>query len=236
MTTSPSDPLPQTGSGKSQKTPREEGSGPGSSEKQGGDDIIVFYCPSGHKLNAPSRLQGKPGQCPHCGEKFRIPSYEEDQIEEAVEEIAEDEPAAAGAPPGQLTDIEDIEEFPETHEEIEEIQDEIVDIDVEADIEELPVAAEAGGLPGFVGPGHALAQVFSRLWNRRGEEGTVDVYLAEGELLSPEFFSPQLSQTTHAVFADLMDDGTYTVTSVPWDSVTRAVLKKVDGLPDGLFH
>jgi hypothetical protein len=235
MTNSPSDPLPQTGSAKSQQTPGEEGSGSGPRDK-GGDDIIVFYCPSGHKLNAPSRLQGKPGQCPHCGEKFRIPSYEEDQIEEAVEEIAEDDHPAAGPPLGGITDIEDIEEFPETHEEIEEIQDEIVDIDVEADVEEVPIAPEAAGLAGLAAAGHAMADIFARLWNRRGEEGTVDVYLEGGELLSPEFFSPQLSQTTHAVFAELADDGTYTVVSVPWDSVTRAVLKKVEGLPDGLFQ
>jgi len=87
MATPSSDALPQSGSGKSQKTPGEEGSG-SASPQQSGDDIIVFYCPSGHKLNAPSRLQGKPGQCPHCGEKFSIPSYEDDQVEEPVEEVA----------------------------------------------------------------------------------------------------------------------------------------------------
>ena len=36
---------------------------PGSAAAEGStSDIIVFYCPSGHKLNAPARLQGKAGQ------------------------------------------------------------------------------------------------------------------------------------------------------------------------------
>ena len=42
--------------------------------KSGG--TIAFLCPNGHKLTGPRTLQGKAGQCPHCGSKFRIPSYE----------------------------------------------------------------------------------------------------------------------------------------------------------------
>ncbi|MDW8039353.1 MAG: hypothetical protein RMI90_15135 [Thermoguttaceae bacterium] len=38
---------------------------------------IEFLCPNGHRLFGPARLQGRPGQCPECGAKFRIPSYEE---------------------------------------------------------------------------------------------------------------------------------------------------------------
>jgi hypothetical protein len=36
-------------------------------------DLIAFLCPSGHKLTGPSKLAGKLGQCPHCGQKFQIP-------------------------------------------------------------------------------------------------------------------------------------------------------------------
>ena len=41
------------------------------------DDSIAFLCPNGHKLNGPAAMQGKPGQCPHCKERFIIPDYEE---------------------------------------------------------------------------------------------------------------------------------------------------------------
>ncbi len=38
---------------------------------------IVFLCPNGHKLNAPRKMQGHAGKCPHCGAKFRIPLADE---------------------------------------------------------------------------------------------------------------------------------------------------------------
>src|SRR6266700_2897485 len=41
------------------------------------EDSIVFLCPNGHKLNAPRRMQGHAGKCPHCGAKFRIPYVDE---------------------------------------------------------------------------------------------------------------------------------------------------------------
>jgi hypothetical protein len=213
---------------------------PGSAAAEGStSDIIVFYCPSGHKLNAPARLQGKAGQCPHCGEKFQIPSYEEDQIEEAVEEVDDDDMLpASGSVQQQLAELEEIEEFPETHEELDEIQDEIVDINVEADFDELPLADEVDGVVGPATPrrDHPLGQAFAKLWDQRSEDSSVDLYLAEGELLSPDFFSPQLSQSSHAVFAERVDDGTYNVISVPWETVKKAVITKVDKLPEGLFH
>ncbi len=53
-----------------------------------GDDEIEFLCPNGHRLHGPSSLQGQPGQCPDCGSRFRIPSYDEvpDEGEETPEE------------------------------------------------------------------------------------------------------------------------------------------------------
>lgn len=40
-------------------------------------DLIAFLCPSGHKLTGPSKLAGKLGQCPHCGQKFQIPPLDD---------------------------------------------------------------------------------------------------------------------------------------------------------------
>src|SRR5215204_3661439 len=45
-------------------------------------DLFVFLCPNGHKLNGPPSLKGKPGQCPHCGARFRIPSDEDLELPE----------------------------------------------------------------------------------------------------------------------------------------------------------
>ncbi len=51
------------------------------------EEQIEFLCPNGHRLFGPARLQGQPGQCPECGVKFRIPSYDEiDEEEETATE------------------------------------------------------------------------------------------------------------------------------------------------------
>jgi hypothetical protein len=47
--------------------------------EESAEDLIAFLCPNGHRLTGPARLQGKPGECPHCGEKFRIPFIGEPQ-------------------------------------------------------------------------------------------------------------------------------------------------------------
>jgi predicted RNA-binding Zn-ribbon protein involved in translation (DUF1610 family) len=48
------------------------------------ENTIVFLCPNGHRLNAPARLQGQAGQCPHCGAKFLVPAMNDS---ESVEEV-----------------------------------------------------------------------------------------------------------------------------------------------------
>jgi hypothetical protein len=65
---------------------------------------IEFLCPNGHLLHGPASMQGRPGQCPDCGAKFRVPTYDEDE-----DEIAEEEEPLAG--PSEL-EIEVVEDSP----------------------------------------------------------------------------------------------------------------------------
>jgi DNA-directed RNA polymerase subunit RPC12/RpoP len=47
---------------------------------------IEFLCPNGHRLHGPANLQNRPGECPECGSRFRIPTYEDIPEEEGTEQ------------------------------------------------------------------------------------------------------------------------------------------------------
>jgi hypothetical protein len=70
------------------------------------EEIFVFLCPNGHKLNGPPSLKGKLGQCPHCNAKFRIPEDEPEPevIEgaELIDELPPEDEAVEEISPDQL--------------------------------------------------------------------------------------------------------------------------------------
>ena len=45
-----------------------------------------FLCPNGHRLHGPVSLQGRPGECPDCGSRFRVPTYEDIPAGEQIEQ------------------------------------------------------------------------------------------------------------------------------------------------------
>jgi hypothetical protein len=200
------------------------------------EEQIVFLCPNGHKLNGPARMQGKPGQCPECGARFRIPSYEED--EEAAP--GEEEEILTGEVVGDdvvfdATELEEIETIVRSP--FEQFISpgsspngvgEVVD-DAELVTDFVPL------LPEIPGGSHALAGIFALLWQQREHGGAVEMQLKEGELLTPDFYSPELSASTHGVFATKGKDGTFSNTRGRWAGVRRVSLRKTAELPPDLF-
>lgn len=192
-------------------------------------DMIVFLCPNGHKLNGPASLQGRAGQCPHCDAKFQIPTYEDlDAVaEHAAEQTSDIGTTVAEEGSAHFSDSVSVEGFSDA-----------IDMDLDADFEDIPVAEEVLTLP--TGPisdsENALAHIFTHLWNQRGEDGTVELFLKEGDPFRPEFFSIELSHHDYGVFAIKDEDSTFTITTIPWNSIARAVVRQVEELPPGLFE
>lgn len=179
---------------------------------------IEFLCPNGHRLFGPARLQGRPGQCPECGSRFRIPTYEDVSDEEGVESgigLSGGNPpgfpsgeAANAAPDGRLPEIDEIQ----PHREREKATQR--------------AAAERGDV------GHPLARLFSRLWAEKPPGSTVELRLAGGQTIGPDQFAEELSQESHGVFAVREPDGAHTLTVVAWDSIDRVFLRGVRELPE----
>lgn len=178
-----------------------EGSGTGSRPNQ---DIFVFLCPNGHRLNGPSSLRGKLGQCPHCGAKFRIPD----------DDPQDDELEPEGGPGAELVDAP-----PYDADAVEELPDDYIPDEPEPPFEE--------GV-------HPLAHIMNRLWYHKGATGEVEILLNEGEIMSPEHYSPVLSSSDYGVFATREGAG-YSFSVIPWSNVRRLNVHKVEHLPLGAF-
>ena len=186
-----------------------QGSGKG---KLNPADVFVFLCPNGHKLNGPSSLKGKAGQCPHCGAKFRIPDDDDDM--ELPEDDSAEPPATTGS--GQFV-------FPgfDTQENAEEVYEAV---EVEDTLDPPP-----DGI-------HPLSYIVGRLWDRKGDDTELEIFLAEGEIVAPEFYSEVLSIREFGVFGSQDGDGTYSVTIIPWTTVRKIGIRKLPELSDKVFR
>ncbi len=99
-----------------------------------------------------------------------------------------------------------------------------------------PLPAMPTSLSEQLGARHPLSQIVARLWAEREHGGMVELHLAGGTLLAPEWFDEAGSQGAYGLFASQAADGTVTMTVVPWNEVTRVVVRGVVGLPDGMFE
>ena len=224
-------------------------SGIGSTPRPLPANSFYFLCPNGHKLNGPVTLKGKLGQCPHCSSKFLVPEDEpepempQDSDEDLDDDLADNDLADDGEPEYHSVDEEDslYDELPES-----EVEAEILDLPP-VDEQELPNPAD----PDSVGPSeafrhylapelaepefeHPLAEILAKIWESKGEAGEVELLLKDGTTLAPDHYAPQLSKRAFALFATF-DGVSYSMLALPWKSIQRMTLNKIDALPSELF-
>jgi len=220
--------------GSSPSTPNASGSGTKNVPLPPGH--ILFLCPNGHRLNGPASLAGKAGQCPHCGAKFRIPAADESS-----------EPESHPEEEAELTLDHDTDEH-ESDLELEELGEEenIDELSGEEYYEDHPAEEPSVdfGLEGVepadtgspASSGNNWGRLFHALWSEKSTGSEVDVYLADGTKLTPQWFSKSHSQGGQGVFAARDTEGAYTVTAVAWESVIRVDVRHVIDLPDSMFE
>jgi len=187
---------------------------------------IVFLCPNGHRLNGPARLAGKPGQCPHCQEKFLIPTLEE--LREYEQQAVEENGVASDDPEENLEEIEELDEsnLVASGETSIGFGQSDVRLAEESRLVGEPAVRSAVGAH--------LAGVFQHLWSLKKKDQSLEITLKSGQTLVAERFSP--GDGAAAVIAARQENGKLTVTAVAWDAVATVNLKDVEKLPGDLFR
>jgi DNA-directed RNA polymerase subunit RPC12/RpoP len=216
---------------------------------------IEFLCPNGHHLHGPASLQGRPGACPECGSRFRIPVIDETQEEAPPEQIdlhisadAEDvgegtakiapmaaagqtPPIAHAAPAGGGSSLPGAVGTPVPGSRVSAAGRQF-GTNSEIVLRDPTLASPPSARrPSAIAQGHPLAELVAKLWATKGEETKVELRLTGGDTLAPDYFVKGLSRGTHGVFGAKAGDGNWTLTVVRWDAVERVVLKDIKNLP-----
>jgi hypothetical protein len=170
-------------------------------------DSIHFTCARGHRISVPAKYAGKQGSCSKCGIAVTIPAASADAYEEA---------------PGSaiVADLSGTQ---------------ISAADLLGDVIEptAPIAVADASSPPTENP---TARLVARLWQERSHGGEVELHIeGSSRPILPQFFERDWSQGSHALFARQEPDGSVTLEAVAWESVQRIVVRKVQGLPDGMF-
>jgi hypothetical protein len=95
--------------------------------------------------------------------------------------------------------------------------------------EPVGVAPPPSGMPG-------LGYVVARLWERRTQDSELEIFLHEGEIVAPDFYSEVLSTSDYGVFGVQEGDGSFAITVIPWSTVRRVGLRRMSDLPGELFQ
>ena len=219
---------------------------------------FAFLCPNGHELNGPVSLRGRPGQCPHCGEKFLIPEEDGDDEDEspaaATTAARDDMPPevfpteAAEVPVGMIIEVPPDDVLMEDDEDIPTGELEVGDLDFDEELTleiDEPASAQQNQLSGVMPkpsgimakPGHqSLLELIAWMWDRKTSDNHLEIAMGGGELVRAVRYSPKLSSGEYGVFAEKNEDDSYAIHTIAWAAVTRVALRNVKDLPERYFE
>ncbi len=167
---------------------------------------ITFQCPScSSRITVPGKFAGKSGACSKCGVKVVAPKNQ---------------------PSGQdsVLDSARVDGISDLHESSANLLG--PPVDEHSNNHLLPTGSIES----------PTARLIARLWQELEHGGEVELHIAgSSRPILPQFFEREWSQGTHALFARQEPDGSITLEAVAWESIQRVVVRKVQGLPDGMF-
>jgi hypothetical protein len=193
------------------------------------DAQMEFLCPNGHRLFGAASLAGRAGECPDCGARFRIPTYDEISLgEKASPDIPLSEPNPFGQANGQSNDV-----APEPAPPLPERQAAAAARDraEQAWEEEVMPATVWSVAAGTALADQPVATLFARLWTTRPKGARIELQLRDGEAIAIEQFMASLSQPSHGVFGVRAPDSTYTLMAIAWDTIARILVRGLLELP-----
>lgn len=221
---------------------------------------IIFHCPKGHRLVVKAAYAGKRGRCDKqgCGAAVVVPvppaavAVEEDAPEPEVEPVEAPgaETPEGVAPMGAVDAVA-------AHVSVGAVEESVTDdrVPTEGDgwgfigsgVLPRDAALEAEAPPARATAAHLdsagddalenpLARLVARLWEEREHGGIVELHLASGSVVLPEWYDHTWSGGTHGLFASQAPDGTMTLTAVAWDAIQKVVVRQVRDMPEGMFE
>lgn len=202
---------------------------------------IVFHCPNGHRIVVAVATAGKRGKCSLCGIDVTIPRQSGENAAELDKAVPP--PALAAVASGPEVQFQPppqpaVDEVPSA-----EPADENWNFNINAPAEQpaaegfepvaWPAADSAAGLA--VGASNPTAALVGRLWAERQHGGVIELHLAGGSVILPEWYDANWSRGTHGLFASQAADGSVTLMAVPWETVQKIVVRQLTEVPNDMF-
>ena len=202
---------------------------------------IVFYCSNGHRVVVPATMSGQRGKCSKCGVAVRIPASSQSAAvppRPAEQQVGGADLATAAEPPASEEPSRvTTSDSTASATDFVELSHQLSDPHQVSDPGEQPSQEQfEAGQAGAAVPVNPTAALVTRLFQETDHGGIVEVHIAGGSVILPEFYEPRWSAGSHGLFASRAADGTVTLTAVAWDSIQKIIVRQVNGLPDGMFE